>query len=149
MGCSDLAIRLFLCLEYSCYKLSILSFIGLRLEGAFLHCFSYKALLQLRPLSLKLCLRSPQQQMLSCFHYVTDIYIRNTRIHEHILFDSRTGQWATNTGHNLPCLAMCMPISSNSLKCSPSGCAMYLNNVAFSVSQQCTGQKAFILLCSR
>jgi hypothetical protein len=73
MGCSDMAVRLFLCLEYFCYELSILSFIGLGLEGAFLHCFSYKALLELRPLSLELCLRSPQQQMLLCSHYVTDI----------------------------------------------------------------------------
>ena len=68
-----MAVRLFLCLEYFCYELSILSFIGLGLEGAFLHCFRYKALLELRPLSLELCLRSPQQQMLLCSHYVTDI----------------------------------------------------------------------------
>ena len=51
-----MAIRLFLCLEYFCYELSILSFDGLGLKGAFLHCFRYKALLQLRPLSLELCL---------------------------------------------------------------------------------------------
>jgi hypothetical protein len=68
-----MAVRLFLCLEYFCYELSILSFIGLGLEGAFLHCFRYKALLELRPLSLELGLQSPQQQMLLCSHYVTDI----------------------------------------------------------------------------
>ncbi len=73
VGCSDMAVRLFLCLEYFCYELSVLSFVGLGLEGASLHCFRYKALLQLRPLSLELCLRSPQQQVSLRFHYVTDI----------------------------------------------------------------------------
>ena len=66
LGCSDVAVRLFLCLKYFCYELSILSFVGLGLEGAFLHCFRYKALLQLRPLSLELCLGSPQQQTSLC-----------------------------------------------------------------------------------
>ena len=68
-----MAIRLFLCLEYFCYELSILSFVGLGLEGAFLHCFRYKALLQLRSLSLDLCLQPPQQQMSLRFYNVTDI----------------------------------------------------------------------------
>ena len=46
------AIRLVLCQQDLSYQLSVLSLVGFGLEGALLHGFSHKILLQLRPLRL-------------------------------------------------------------------------------------------------